>query len=136
RSEIFRWDAGKETWRRLPWRLPEHASIITPQGSDAGLRFLDIDHDGDLDAIFSNAERYSLHLFDSMEKGWSIAVHDSLRADGNAIPPFVRPDGTNNGVWFHSNHLWVQNEDTARLPDLVDRRSFAELLAPLKEPSR
>src|SRR5207244_1979651 len=28
----------------------------------------------------------------------------------------------------HSRHLWWQNEDTAKLPDLVDRRSFNDLL--------
>ena len=35
---------------------------------------------------------------------------------------------TNNGAWFHSKHLWVQNEDTAKMPNLVDRRSFEDLL--------
>jgi putative membrane-bound dehydrogenase-like protein len=45
------------------------------------------------------------------------------------IPPFVRADGTDNGAWFHSRHVFVQNEDTAALPDLVDRRSFHEILA-------
>src|SRR5205085_1276723 len=37
-------------------------------------------------------------------------------------------DGTNNGFWVHSRHLWWQNEETARLPDHVDRRSFNDLL--------
>ena len=36
--------------------------------------------------------------------------------------------GQNNGVWFAERHLWIQNEDTTRLPGGVDRRSFAELL--------
>ena len=40
-----------------------------------------------------------------------------------------RAAGTNNGAWVHSQHLWWQNESTDRLPDLVDRRSFNELLA-------
>ncbi len=35
---------------------------------------------------------------------------------------------TNNGAWFHSRHMWVQNEDTAKLPNLVDRRAFDDLL--------
>jgi putative membrane-bound dehydrogenase-like protein len=34
----------------------------------------------------------------------------------------------NNGAWFRADHLWVQNERTSRLADLVERRSFAELL--------
>jgi hypothetical protein len=40
----------------------------------------------------------------------------------------IAHNGTNNGAWFHSKHLWVQNEDTAKMKDLVDRRSFEELL--------
>src|SRR5262249_23075379 len=37
-------------------------------------------------------------------------------------------DGTNNGFFVHSRSLWWQNEDTAKLPNLVDRRSFNDLL--------
>src|SRR5207253_975511 len=37
-------------------------------------------------------------------------------------------DGASNGVWFTQRHMWVQNEDTNRLPDLVDRRAYDELL--------
>ena len=44
------------------------------------------------------------------------------------LPPFVRGGG-DNGAFFHSRHLWVQNEHTSHLKDLVDRRSFAALLA-------
>ena len=41
----------------------------------------------------------------------------------------IARDGTNNGAWIHSRTLWVQNEDTAKLPDLVDRMPLDELLA-------
>ena len=46
--------------------------------------------------------------------------------DPNALPKIVR-NGTNNGFWAHSRSLWWQNEDTASLPDHVDRRSFNDL---------
>src|SRR6185436_6057169 len=42
----------------------------------------------------------------------------------------------NNGAWFHSKRLWVQNEQTASLPDLVDRRSFVELLTGAESPPK
>ncbi|MBI3863893.1 MAG: hypothetical protein HY290_18540, partial [Planctomycetia bacterium] len=45
------------------------------------------------------------------------------------IPAIVRADGTDNGFLVHARHLFWQNEDTAKLPDLVDRRSFNEILA-------
>ncbi|MDQ6630535.1 MAG: dehydrogenase, partial [Verrucomicrobiota bacterium] len=35
----------------------------------------------------------------------------------------------NNGAWFRNNFLWVQNEDTAKMPDIVDRRSFKDLIS-------
>lgn len=49
------------------------------------------------------------------------------RGDPGEIPAIVR-GATDNGAWFHSRHLWWQNESTSDLPDLVDRRSFNELL--------
>ena len=46
------------------------------------------------------------------------------------IPSFVRSGPhRNNGAWFHHGQLFIQNEDTAHLPDVVWRKSFAELLA-------
>lgn len=100
--------------------------------SDTGLRLIDVNNDGKLDCLFSNAERYSLHLFKDMETGWSVKVIDEKRGDpaakGPVIPPFIRPDGTNNGVWFHSGAIWLQNEDTAKLPDGVEKVLFADLL--------
>jgi putative membrane-bound dehydrogenase-like protein len=45
------------------------------------------------------------------------------------LPPIVRADGTDNGFFVHSRHLFWQSEDTAQLTDLVDRRSFNEILA-------
>jgi putative membrane-bound dehydrogenase-like protein len=45
------------------------------------------------------------------------------------LPAIVRDDGSDNGFFVHSRHLFWQNEDTDKLPDLVDRRSFNEILA-------
>jgi putative membrane-bound dehydrogenase-like protein len=116
---------------------PEYAlpaGVIFKSTRDTGLRLIDINADGKLDCLFSNHERYSLHLFKDMKEGWSIKVIDGVRgrAEGNIgpeIPPFVRADGTNNGAWFHSGALWLQNEDTWRLPDNVFKLTFAEMLS-------
>ncbi|HUS35870.1 MAG TPA: PVC-type heme-binding CxxCH protein, partial [Verrucomicrobiae bacterium] len=60
-----------------------------------------------------------------------------LRSDPDAIPAFVRAGANrHNGAWFHSKSLWVQNEDTAHLPDLVERRSFSELLVGSKSEAK
>jgi hypothetical protein len=139
---VYSFDPQKKSWRRLPFAIPEGIALVGPLHRlpppgrtyfpDAGVRLVDVSGDGALDLLASNPDRSALHVFASMNEGWSTKVFDSPRADdasGFTVPPLVRPDGTNNGGWLHSHHLWLQNEDTDRLPDLVDRRSFAELLA-------
>jgi putative membrane-bound dehydrogenase-like protein len=124
---IFSWSSEANSWVKLPFALPSGTRIVNADGKDAGLRFMDVDEDAHEDVIFSNDESYSIHLFDSMEKGWARKALAGKRGDKNEIPLISR-HGTNNGVWFHSRQLWVQNEHTAMLKDRVDRRSFNQLL--------
>ena len=124
---VFTWSQADSRWQKLPWSLPKEATIVDAQGRDAGLRFADIDEDGFADVLFSNESRYSLHLFTSLDQGWE-KVFQKQRQDGDDMPAISR-NGTNNGAWFHSRHLWVQNEDTNKLKHLVAGKSFEELLA-------
>ncbi len=133
-NAVFSWSPRQSRWERLPYALPPGTGIVDAEGHDNGLRFVDIDGDGFADVLCSNARRFSLHLFvpkakPGFEVGWSRAVADGPRGAPGEIPMIVR-DGPNrnNGAWFHAQSLWIQNEDTALLPDLVDRRSFKELL--------
>jgi hypothetical protein len=140
---VFRFDLQARRWTKAPFTLPGGIALVRPLDElpppgrtyfpDAGVRLVDVNGDGARDVLLSGAERNALYLFKSLEEGWSIRVFDARRreaaADGVSIPPLVRADGTNNGGWLHSGHLWLQNEDTDRLPDGVDRRSFQELLA-------
>jgi hypothetical protein len=132
-SHVYAWDAEQRHWRKLPFGLPQETALVDTHGQDAGLRFLDIDKDGDDDVLYSNETHNSLHRFHSLETGWSNVVFSAARQVDARIPMIVR-QGSNNGAWFHSEHLWVQNEDTSRLPDGVDRRSFQELLETSSEP--
>ncbi|MDP6446522.1 MAG: FG-GAP-like repeat-containing protein, partial [Pirellulaceae bacterium] len=124
---VFHWSGQR--WRRATYRLPPGMEVVDDRGRDAGLRFVDINEDGFADAIFSNEQRYALHLWNGRKpaSGWSIEALRGDRTDDGAIPMIAR-QGRNNGAWFHSRSMWIQNEDTSRLPDLVDRRSFAQLL--------
>lgn len=132
---VWRWSADGGGWSRLPFGLPAGTAVVDSAGRDAGLRLVDIDEDGHDDIVFSDARRYSLHLFTSLADGWSRKIHDTDRERGDAIPPIVREDGTNNGVWFQYRHLYVQNEDTGnRLPNHIDARSYTQLLVDDVEP--
>lgn len=134
-NAVFAWSPNEETWTRLPYGLPPGATVVDAGGNDAGLRFVDINEDGFDDVVFSNAERYSVHLF--MEKfflgfqaGWTREVMSGRRDDVGALPMIVRGSPPrSNGAWFHSRHLWVQNEETFALPNHVDRLSYEAMLA-------
>lgn len=125
--------SGEKNLLKHPFTLPAQVPVAeTPAdaATDDGLRFVDLDEDGFEDVLFSNEERYSVHLFESMTRGWAREVLAGKRGakDAQEELPMISRKGTNNGAWFHSRHLWVQNEDTAKMKDLVDRRSFAAML--------
>jgi len=122
---VFRWTA--KGWRKLPFTLPKGTALVNAAGQDNGLRFVDIDEDGCDDVFFSNEESFSLHLFASMQEGWSRRVFSGRHGDADELPAFTLK-GTNNGAWFHSRHVWWSNERTPSLPDHVARRSFNDLL--------
>jgi putative membrane-bound dehydrogenase-like protein len=125
---IFRWSTEKRTWTKLPFTLPPGVSFVTADGQDNGVRFVDLDEDGYEDVVASNEKGYSIHLFTSMEKGWTRKALGDQRDDRHNVVPMIARAGTNNGAWFHSRSLWVQNETTALLKDHVELRSFNELL--------
>jgi hypothetical protein len=87
---------------------------------------VDLDGDRKDDVVISNDDEWAVLLFKDLKTGWE-KVAGGKQGEPGAIPRIVRGD-TSNGAWFHSKHLWVQNEDTAKMPNLVDRRSFADLL--------
>lgn len=126
-QSIYRLEGG--SWKKLPFALPADAYIVDAQGRDAGLRFVDIDEDGFEDVIFSDEQQYALYLWGSIKDGWSRKVTSGKRTPGDRsqIPAIVR-NGTNNGAWFMNRAMWVQNEDTDALPDVVEHKTFGDLL--------
>ncbi len=132
---VLKWHSEAKRWKPMPFSLPALTRFVDEHGRDAGLRFVDVDEDGYDDVLFSNEGRFSLHLLRSAAEGWSHEVTSGRRGEERGIPPITR-NGENNGAWVHSRHLWVQNEDTSRLPDLVDRASFNDLLDGVEPPPK
>lgn len=126
--KVWRWQANGSQWQEEPTWVPGDAALVTADGHDAGLRWVDLNEDRYADVIVSDSTHYSVDLFDPRSgAGWRRVKQGAQGSAGN-IPPIVR-GATNNGVWFARQHLWVQNEDTHRLPDGIDRRTYAQLLS-------
>jgi putative membrane-bound dehydrogenase-like protein len=123
---VFIYSEEKQTFVKAKFSLPPGARLPDKDG-DHGLRFLDLDEDGNDDVVFSNEKEYGIYLFTDMEHGWSKKVMAGKPGDKDALPLISR-NGTNNGFFVHGRSLYWQNEHTSRLKDLVDRRSFNELL--------
>jgi putative membrane-bound dehydrogenase-like protein len=138
---IFKWTPEKNGWDKLPFGLPE-GTLIGHRGLDAGLRFVDLNEDGFDDIVFSSPTNFSVHLFVNkenlgFERGWSMKVKSGQHGGPGDIPRIVRDNkGANNGAWFRNGFLWVQNEDTATFPEIVDRRSFKELISFTADPAK
>jgi putative membrane-bound dehydrogenase-like protein len=147
-NAVFAWSDSDKAWKQQDYALPKGTALVDGEGRDTGLRFVDVDGDGFEDALFSNAERFSLYQFVSKpnkrlswEYGWTDEIVAARRGDTNSgiteIPVIVRSGPhPNNGAWFHSGSIWVQNEETAHLPDKVDRRSFRQLLTADQPPAK
>jgi putative membrane-bound dehydrogenase-like protein len=125
---VFAWSVKGNTaeMARTKFTLPPGARLSVA-GKDYGLRFIDIDEDGNDDVVFSNEKEYGIYLFTDMEHGWSKKVIAGKTGDEGALPP-IAINGKNNGFFVHSRSFWWQNESTSLLKDLVDRRSFNDLL--------
>ena len=74
-------------WEATAWSLPRGLVVVDSAGRDGGLRFVDLDDDGRLDLVFSNAERsaaYRVHVDGggvvTTASGWATQCRD-LSAD-------------------------------------------------------
>ncbi|HET6574553.1 MAG TPA: PVC-type heme-binding CxxCH protein [Fimbriiglobus sp.] len=119
--------AGKEGWQKLPFALPDGASLPDSPDRDTGLRFADLDGDGKLDLLFSNESGFGVYRFESMKAGWR-KVSTGKPGEPNALPP-IAIKGANNGAFIRDRTVYWQNETTDLLKDLIDRRSFNDLLS-------
>lgn len=98
-------------WEKWPFALP--GPTVDERGRDAGLRLIDLDGDGDLDALSSTPERWFVAKFGGVTLGWQIARQGDRQSPG-ALPPFIDAHGSHMGVWFKFGRLWIQNEYTDR----------------------
>ncbi|MBI4604510.1 MAG: c-type cytochrome [Planctomycetes bacterium] len=125
-NACFRWDADRRAFAPLPYALPRPASIADAEGRDRGARFHDLDGDGRDDVLLSNDDEYYVYLFEE-GRGWSRRVLHGAAGAVGALPRFVSA-GRDMGAWIQGGALYCANEDTARLPDLVEVRRLDLLI--------
>ena len=100
RRGVLRWNGEKKHWVKSRCKLPDAAAMIDRDGNDGGLRFVDVDEDGDQDLIISDRDSYSVHLFDSLQTGWSSRLLSAKRSlDTDGIPP-ISLNGQTTGAWY------------------------------------
>lgn len=97
----------------------------------AGVRLVDINRDGCLDLIVSNATEYGAWLLfpsqNTAEQLFSVQ-RDQPQKDVAPLPPIVLADESDNGFFVKDQHLCWINESTDALPDFVTRISFDALV--------
>lgn len=132
--QVFQQKDNQGQWSPVMATFPSSLQL-TPLNPPArlakALRFVDINEDGKLDIVFSNADSYGVWLFESLDKGWSIELLAGRRGEKPAseeLPPIVRADGTDNGFFVRGRALHWMNEDTAHLPNLIVSWDFDKLL--------
>jgi putative membrane-bound dehydrogenase-like protein len=107
---VQRWNAERGAWEKAGYELPEGVRVRSADGLDAGLRLVDLNGDGFLDVLFSNGQRYAIHLWNKDVKphlgwtrGWSQFVKEGERRGASGEPPVLvgAEVRTENGeVWI------------------------------------
>jgi len=93
---VQQWNADRKAWEKAGYDLPEGVRVRLSEGGDAGLRFADLNGDGFLDVLYSNRQRYAIHLWNKDVKphlgwirGWSQFVKEGERRGVSGEPPVM-----------------------------------------------
>lgn len=129
---IERFDATAKTWTKADYALPEGVSLVDDSGKDAGLRFVDLNGDGFDDVLFSNPQRYAIHLWSKevrldlgWTRGWSQFVRAGERTGATNEPPSV----VGAAVRIENGQLIINRPASQTQPATVERLSAKQLIA-------
>jgi len=120
--------------RRRSEVLLTAGAVASDMYHDYGLRFIDLDGDGNDDVIFSNEREYGVYLQGYLRGLVRKVIAGKAGRAGRAAHD--RQQGREHGFWVHSGHFWWSNEGTPLLKDHVARVSIKELLITWTRPPR
>ena len=131
-NEIQHWNPQSKVWVKENYALPEGVQRVDASGNDLGLRFVDLNGDGFDDILFSNPQRYSIHLWNKDVKpylgwtrGWSQFVRAGERAGAKNEPPSL----VGTEVRSVDGELIVTRPAKDSRPAEVERLKLKELIA-------
>ena len=133
KHEIWRQDQNKQgEWTPADYNLPDGVAVVDGAGHDLGLRFVDLNGDGFDDVLFSNSERYAIHLWNKnvqphlgWTKGWTQFVRAGERHGATNEPP----DLVGAEVRVSGDELIVVHAATAAHPEATFPVSLKQLIA-------
>ncbi|MCW5553500.1 MAG: HEAT repeat domain-containing protein [Verrucomicrobiae bacterium] len=130
--EVQRRNPQTDSWEKADWTIPEGVMLVDREGRDAGLRFVDLNGDGFDDILFSNAERYAIHLWNKdvqphlgWTRGWSQSVKEGKRTGAKGEPPSV----VGADVRIEGSDLIITRPSSGGRPASVKRISAKQLIA-------
>jgi putative membrane-bound dehydrogenase-like protein len=130
--EVQRRNRQTDSWEKADWTIPEGVRLVDDEGRDAGLRFVDLNGDGFDDILFSNAERYAIHLWNKdvqphlgWTRGWSQFVKEGKRTGAKNEPPSV----VGADVRIEGGNLIITRPASGGQPASVERILTKQLIA-------
>lgn len=131
-NEIQQWNRQTNSWEKADYSLPAGVFVVDKRGHDAGLRFIDLNGDGFDDVLFSNPQRFAIHLWSKDVKpelgwtrGWSQFVKEGVRGDAASEPPNI----VDAEVSTENGELIIKRLPKDGRPATVERHSLKELIA-------
>ena len=129
-SHGLRWNEQQERWYPLPFGIPEGIAWVDDEGGDTGLRLQDVDRDGHDDLILGSHDRFAVHVFLSMARGWSEPIVAGVRTgDGTAdvVPAIASANGRPTGAWYDAENRWVVSPEDGTRAAIVSVDLAAQL---------
>lgn len=137
--ELEEQQSSSGEWMKADFQLPEGVAFTDAQGRDAGLRFVDLNRDGFDDILFSNRERFAIHLWTKnvqphlgWTKGWTQFVRSGSRSGSSTEPPIV----SGSDVRVQGDVLVITRREADPTGPSVERVSLPALIAFETSPPR